>query len=146
MTHPRTNIRQAVAQQLQDNIQNVTIFKGRAIPIFDQDIPAILVYTDHETIKEERWDTDGCGELTRELDLFVEAIDIGKDELDDKLDELAQQIEQALDGWTVPDKKNAVLRFAETNTSHDIMGDKIYGAVQLRYTLTYMTETHHNHD
>ena len=65
---------------------------------------------------------------------------------DDKLDELAQQIEQALDGWTVPDKKNAVLRFAETNTSHDIMGDKIYGAVQLRYTLTYMTETHHNHD
>ena len=81
MTHPRINIRTAVAEHLKQTFANT--YTSRSKPLFDQDLPAVLVYTGTETIKEERWDTDGHGDLTRELELFVEAVDTGKDDLDD---------------------------------------------------------------
>ena len=139
MTHPRQTIREAVAARLRETFANV--YASRAKPLFDQDLPAILVYASSESVKQERWDTDGFGPLTRELSLFVEAVDTGKDDLDDKLDKLAEQIETALDGWEIPDRKSAVLRFKGTDTDMSIEGNKTYGAIRLAFTLTYMTET-----
>ncbi len=139
MTHPRQNIREAVAVRLRETFANV--FASRAKPLFDQDLPAVLVYTNSEQIKKERWDTDGFGPLTRELDLYVEAVDIGKDNLDNQLDTMAGQIESALDGWEIPNRKNAILRFTGTDTDINIDGNKTYGAVRLAFTLTYLTET-----
>lgn len=139
MTHPRQSIREAVAARLRETFENV--YASRAKPLFDQDLPAVLVYTNSEQIKRERWDTDGFGALTRELDLFVEAVDIGKDDLDDKLDALAEKIETALDGWEIPKRKSAVLRFKGTDTDLSIDGNKTYGAVRLAFSLTYLTET-----
>lgn len=139
MTHPRQNIREAVAVRLRETFANV--FASRAKPLFDQDLPAVLVYTNSEQIKKERWDTDGFGALTRELDLFVEAVDTGKDDLDDKLDVLAEKIEIALDGWEIPNRKSSVLRFIGTDTDISIEGNKTYGAVRLAFTLTYLTDT-----
>ncbi len=143
MIHPRIDIRNQLAEHLRQN-QTAQVFIGRAVPIFDQDLPAILVYTGNEQINRERWDTDGCGELIRELELNIEAVTIGNTDLDDKLDELAQSIESALDGWTMLNRKNAVLRFKNTYVDHSIDGNKIYGAVRLEYSLAYMTETHNN--
>lgn len=144
MTHPRINIRAAVAEHLKQTFANT--YTSRSKPLFDQDLPAVLVYTGNETIKEERWDTDGHGDLIRELELFVEAVDTGKDNLDDKLDTMAEQIENMLDGWDVPNHKNIILRFRSTETDMSIDGNKIYGAIRLGYTLTYMTKTHNNDD
>ncbi|MDD4556499.1 MAG: hypothetical protein PHE89_04135 [Alphaproteobacteria bacterium] len=139
MTHPRQHIREAVATRLHKIFENV--YASRAKPLFDQDLPAILVYASSEGVKQERWDTDGFGALTRELELFVEAVDTGKDDLDDKLDTLAEKIEAALDGWEIPDRKSAVLRFKGTDTDMSIEGNKTYGAVRLAFSLTYQTAT-----
>lgn len=138
MTHPRIDIRNAVCEQLKQSFTNV--YATRTKPLFDQDLPALLVYTGNENIKEERWDTDGHGDLTRELEIFVEGVDTGKDDLDEKLDTIAEQIENLLDGWDVPNRRNAVLRFKTTETDISIDGNKIYGAIRLGYTLTYMTK------
>lgn len=139
MTHPRQTIREAVAARLGETFTNV--FSSRAKPLFDQDLPAVLVYTSGENINRERWDTDGFGALTRELDLFVEAVDIGKEDLDNKLDALAEKIESALDGWEIPNRKSAVLRFKGTDTDISVEGNKTYGAIRLAFSLTYLTET-----
>ena len=139
MPHPRQTIREAVAARLRENFERV--FSSRAKPLFDQDLPAVLVYTNSEQVKQERWDTDGFGPLTRELDLFVEAVDTGKDDIDGKLDALAEKVEAALDGWEVPSHKNAILRFKGTDTDINIDGNKTYGAVRLAFSLTYQTET-----
>ena len=117
------------------------VFASRAKPLFDQDLPAVLVYTASENIKQERWDTDGFGPLIRELDLFVEAVDIGKEDLDDQLDTHAANIETALNGWEIPDRKSAVLRFKGTDMDISIDGSKTYGAVRLAFSLTYRTDT-----
>lgn len=139
MTHPRKHIREAVAARLRETFANV--YASRAKPLFDQDLPTVLVYTSSENIKQERWDTDGFGALTRELELFVEAVDAGKDDLDDKLDALAEKIEAALDGWEIPNRKAAVLRFKGTDTDISIEGNKTYGATRLAFSLTYQTAT-----
>lgn len=144
MTHPRQKIREAVAARLKESLQNV--FTSRAKPLFDQDLPAVLVYTNAEQVKYERWDTDGHGDLRRDLEIFIECVDMGKEDLDDKLDALAETVETALDGWDIPGYKNAVMRFTGTDMDMSIEGSKTYGATRLAFTLTYMTPTHNNDD
>ena len=60
------------------------------------------------------------------------------------MDDIAEKIEKSLDGWTIPNRKNAILRFKRTQVEHNIVGNKIYGAILLEYSLTYMTETHND--
>jgi len=50
-----------------------------------------------------------------------------------------------LDGWEVPDRKSAVLRFKGTDMDMSVEGNKTYGAVRLAFTLTYITETKNEH-
>ena len=140
MTHARQDIREQIAEHLRTEFANV--FTSRAKVLFDQDLPAVLVYTTDETVQKERWDFDGFGHLFRELNVAVEGVDIGKDDLDNKLDAMAETIESLLDGWTMPNRQNAVLRFKSTETDMNIDGSKIYGAIKLTFTITYQTETH----
>ncbi len=143
MTHKRQDIREQVATTLRTEFANV--YTSRAKVLFEQDMPAVLVYTTTETIQKERWDTDGFGNLFRDLEIAIEAVDIGKDDLDDKLDAMAETIEGLLDGWEMPNMKNAILRFKSTETDMSIDGNKIYGAIKLTFTITYQTETHNEH-
>lgn len=143
MTHARQDIREQVATTLRTEFANV--YTSRAKVLFEQDMPAVLVYTTTETIQKERWDTDGFGNLFRDLEIAIEAVDIGKDDLDDKLDAMAETIEGLLDGWEMPNMKNAILRFKSTETDMSIDGNKIYGAIKLTFTITYQTETHNEH-
>ena len=143
MTHKRQDIREQVATTLRTEFANV--YTSRAKVLFEQDMPAVLVYTTTETIQKERWDTDGFGNLFRDLEIAIEAVDIGKDDLDDKLDAMSETIEGLLDGWEMPNMKNAILRFKSTETDMSIDGNKIYGAIKLTFTITYQTETHNEH-
>lgn len=143
MTHARQDIREQVATTLRTEFANV--YTSRAKVLFEQDMPAVLVYTTTETIQKERWDTDGFGNLFRDLEIAIEAVDIGKDDLDDKLDAMAETIEGLLDGWEMPNMKNAILRFKSTETDMSIDGNKIYGAIKLTFTLTYQTEPQNEH-
>lgn len=138
MTHPRQTIRECIAERLREHFNNVFITRAKAL--FEQDLPAILIYTNNETIKEERWDTDGFGCLFRELELCIEAVDTGKDDLENKLDDTAAIIEGLLNGWEIPNRKSAIMRFKNTDFDMNIDGNKIYGAIKLTYTLTYQTE------
>ena len=144
MTHPRQIMREAVSARLAESLQNV--FTSRAKPLFDQDLPAVLVYAGGEQIKRERWDTDGQGPLWRDLEILVECVDMGKDDLDNRLDALAESVESALDGWDIPGYKNAVMRFTGTDMDMSIEGNKTYGAIRLAFTLTYITGTKNNAD
>lgn len=146
MTHPRQIIKEAIAQRLREAQTNAGqhIFVGRAKPLFDSDLPAILIYGNDENIVTERWDTDGFGELERNLTVFIEAVELGKDNLDNKLDSLSMQIEQALDGWNIPGHQSAIIRFKATDSDIMIEGRSIYGAIRLSYNITYRTKTHNN--
>lgn len=146
MSHQRTVIRNALVERLKAKIDdayltdaNERVYGNRAKPLFDQFLPAILIYTRNETVLEERFTTDGFGPIKRELEIAIEAVVTGNENLDESLDNIAAQIESAFDGWENPNRKSDILKLKSTDIDVSIEGSKIYGAVRLNYTITYFT-------
>ena len=140
MNHPRSIIKNSIINQLNGKTDaEDRVYGNRAKPLFDQFLPAILVYAKEENILEERFETDGFGPLKRELEIAIEAVILGGDDFDQKLDNLASQIENALDGFEFETRKSDILKLKSTEIDSSIEGSKIYGAVRLTYSVTYLT-------
>jgi hypothetical protein len=147
MSHPRTAIRDALVDRLKTKVDDIfltdaedKIYGSRSKPLFDQFLPAILVYARNENVIEERFTTDGFGATKRGLDIAFEAVVLGNEEVDTTLDKIAGQIEDAFDGWEMPTRKADVLKLKSTEIDVSIDGSKIYGAIRLTYNITYYTE------
>ncbi len=146
MSHPRAAIRHALVDKLKTKVGDVfptnaqdKVYGSRTKPLFDQHLPAILVYTRNEDNIEDRFTTDGYGTNKRELKVAIEAVVLGNEEVDDALDEISKQIEDALDGFEMPTRKADVMRLKSTDLDVSIEGSKIYGAARLTYSITYYT-------
>ena len=146
MSHPRSTIRNAIIDRLKAQVDSAyltdaedRIYGNRAKPLFDQFLPAILVYAKDENILEERFETDGFGPLKRDLEIAIEAVILGDDNFDEKLDDLSSQIENALDGFEFEARKSDIIKLKSTEIDSSIEGSKIYGAVRLTYSVTYRT-------
>jgi len=146
MSHPRAAIRQALVDKLKTKIGDDfptdaldRIYGSRAKPLFDQFLPAILIYARNENIIEERFATDGYGASKRELEVAIEAVVLGNEQVDDALDKISKQIEDALDGFEMPTRKADVLKLKSTEMDVSIDGSKIYGVARLTYSITYYT-------
>lgn len=144
--HPRINIRKAFVDHLKVAVEGVfptmaddRVYASRVKPLFDQFFPAILIYTQDETVEEDQWDGDGYAPLKRNLSVDIEAVIKGSETLDDELDLFAFQIEKAFDGWDVGMYQSSVLRLKKTESSAVIDGSKVYGVTRLTYSLTYRT-------
>ena len=138
--HPRIVIRKAIVQRLIEvqTLAKNKVFDSRVKPLFDQDMPAILVYTRDEKVISNQYDGDGSLDLVRELDLSIEAVSNSK-ELDTELDTLAEQIENALDNYEIPDRKADLITLKTTETDMTIEGSKVYGAIRLTFVIKYRT-------
>lgn len=146
MSHPRTLIRQALVDRLKTKIDDIyltdaedRIYGSRSKPLFDQFLPAILVYARSENVIEERFATDGFGATKRELEIAFEAVVLGVEQVDDALDNIAAQIESAFDGWEMATRKADVMKLKSTEIDVSIEGSKTYGAARLTYGITYHT-------
>ena len=144
MSHKRQIIRDAIINQLKDNTDaGGNIYGNRAKPLFDQFLPAILVYSKQENILEDQYNIDGYAPLKRELEIAIEAVILGSDEFDQKLDNIAEQIESALDGFEIQTRKADLIKLKSTEIDYSIEGSKIYGAVRLTYSVIYRTSVKH---
>lgn len=156
--HPRQIIRDAFAARLADALPDTDppahrtaclgrVYPSRTKPLFPKDLPASLVYTRSEKIDKASGGADGFGPLIRHLDLAIEIIAAGDDEgLNAVLDDIAVQVEQALDGFEVPpqplpdwDWMVTDIRLAEVDTDFSPEGEKVVGATRLTYAITYET-------
>jgi hypothetical protein len=146
MSHQRAAIRQALVDRLKTKVDDVfltdaedRIYGSRSKPLFDQFLPAILVYARNENVIEERFTSDGYGASKRDLEVAIEAVVLGNEQVDDILDNIAKQIEDALDGFEMETRKADVLKLKSTEIDVSIEGSKIYGAVRITYGITYYT-------
>ena len=141
MSHKRQIIRDAIINQLKDKTDaGSNIYGNRAKPLFDQFLPAILVYSKQENILEDQYNIDGYAPIKRDLEIAIEAVIIASDEFDKKLDDIASQIESALDGFEIETRKADLINLKSTEIDYSIEGSKIYGAVRLTYSVIYRTE------
>src|SRR6266540_3539367 len=96
-THQRKLIREAVRAQLAGKTSaEDRVFKSRILPYGDLDLPAIAVYTRTEPVDEASRST-APRELTRNLQLVVEGAVKLSEDVDDAIDDLAAEIESAVD-------------------------------------------------
>ncbi len=138
MSTKRKQIRQYLAQVLKGKTAaGDNVFDSRARKLFESEMPAILVYTSDEKISVFN---ASPRELQRVLSVKIEVAAQGGDELDDTLDDIAEQIESVMrEEQTLNDyASDVVLTQAQTEISAE--GEQSSGGCVLTYDVTYYTD------
>lgn len=115
------------------------VYKSRLVPVRENSLPAISVYTDSETVDDSSMST--ARELTRQVTLSVDAfVKVpAEGHVDDAFDAIALQIETALDADLNFNSTafNSVLSSTEFGQLQ--VGDKPMGCVHMEYSVIYHT-------
>lgn len=152
MTHPRTNIRNAFVTRLGQNTATAPapatyrtaagprVFKGRLMPIEEPELPAIVVHTREAEEVQERSDSGWNGFEQRRCIVSVICVAQSFDDIDEDLDDMAAQVEAALQSWTIPGFESSDAFLLDTRSDDpEFEGALSTGATALRYVVTYRT-------
>lgn len=140
MPHPRQVIRHAVVAQLVGKTAAGTrVFPARRIPFQRVELPALAVYVPTESVDVQSRAT-APRELDRRAQVVVEAMAQQAGDVDDVLDEIAFQVENALHAdWTLGGVASDLLLTAtETEVLDD--GKQLIGVVRLEFEVRYYSE------
>ncbi len=97
MSHARTQIRNAVVTLLTGlTTTDDRVFTSRVHPLSEQELPALLVFVDEESI--ERQTIHAPALLSRSVAIRVECVSALASGLDDDLDQMALEVEHAIAG------------------------------------------------
>lgn len=136
MTTKRKTIRHAIADVLKNNTDaGEHVYASRTRPIPASALPAILVYSNDEAIELHN---EAPREYRRTLTLGIEIVARADDDLDDTLDDIAEQVERIISENQTPGGADTLLLngVAITLTKD---GDNQHGSCILTYDTIYYT-------
>ena len=156
MTHPRTQIRNAVVAHLAANLSTAPaapsyptaagprVHSGRVMPIDDRDdldqLPAIVVHTRDAEQIIDRSPSGWGGYEKRRCTVAIICIAQSFDDLDEDLDTMAGQVEAALQTWTIPGFESAEIEPHSTiSEDPEFEGSLTTGSTTLRFPIVYTT-------
>ena len=136
--HERKQIRDAVVAQLMgatsagDRVQST-----RMMPVRRMQLPFISVYADSESVEKSN---EAPREHRRVVTLAIEGwVAASEGNVDDALDELALEIEEALDQNSLLDGSASDMVLSGSEFGIKLDGDRAMGAVRIEYDVTYFT-------
>ena len=135
MSHARTQIRNAIFNILDTAINDATIIQSRIYPIGEGKLPAILIYTRQENLQDSSLSKPRT--QFRNLSLVIEVIAKANNDLDQALDDLAVQIEEALSADTSLGGLVKDTTLQTTDIQYLDEGDKPHGVMVMTYGVTY---------
>lgn len=147
MVHPRKQIRDAVKNVLLNaaTAAGSGVYSNRVLKYFTTELPSLNVVSDSESSDRR---TESPRELSRVLDLKIEIRIRESSTLEDELDSLAEEVEQALGAeFWVNDPSfglpELIENFQLQRTDFDISieGDEQIALMTLSYGVWYVTET-----
>lgn len=138
MSSKRKQIRNAVVAMLNGKTSaGASVYAQRPYSGWDMDLPAILVYWETES-----YEPLGVSEYSykRTLPIRIEVRNELAEQIDDSLDDLAQEVEDIIkaDGSITELANSALLTASELSESEQ--GNKMIGSVTLTYDVTYTDE------
>lgn len=145
MTHRRTQLRNFVVQRLQNATDaGPRVHSGRLMPLSDDDndleLPAIIVHTRQSEEIVSRSASGWNGFERRRTILSIVCVRQSFDDIDAELDTMAQQVEDALQAWTIPGFESTSLDLIDTTTSEpEFDGSLTTSATTLRYAIVHNT-------
>lgn len=154
MINPRKLIRQAFVGRLKTPLEGGgyrtaaqgRIYDSRLTPISEEELqedgPAILVYSRMEKYHADKdYGPEGhATTLCRELHLVTEAMVTGGSKVDDVLDDIAQEMEEALSDFDIPGFESARIRLTQSDI--DVITEQVkrpIGAIGLVWEIIYRT-------
>lgn len=150
MTSRRTLLRQAFVAHLRFAIPSLDqrVYSSRLMPIEEPELPAILVHTREKEQIIERSKSGWSGYEKRRGIVSVVCVaqsfqdpdeQLGSD-IDTELDTMADQVEAALQSWTIPGFESSDPELLDSDASDpEFDGSLATGARILRYAVNYTT-------
>lgn len=137
MAHVRQQIREAFATVLTNATVASVISSSRVYPLPPTTTTAALIYTNTDSVTDTT--LTAPRNLTRELIIVVECVARKLADLDDQLDTLCKNVENAVGanntlGGLV---KDCIL--ADTIITHDFNGDAPIGSARMQFRVMYRT-------
>lgn len=139
MSHARLKIRDRVVSILETAEVADTVTKSRVYPLPADTVSAALVYTNNEVVNQEQTTLTYPRRLGRELTLAIEVVSRDSARLDDRLDVLCANVENAI--GADPTLAGMVKDCALTDTvvSHSFDGDAPIGSARMQFRVQYRT-------
>lgn len=135
MTHARQQIRKDFLAALVVIIEHT--FDSRIRPYYDDILPSVSCYTRQETIDDEKGGKSG--QQYRDLQVNIQANIKAGNDIDDRLDEMAEQIEIAIFNDPVL-KKLRCYDLISTETEINSESEKNIGVITLLFSCKYITK------
>ena len=150
MTIQRKLIRQAIADRLKgETAAGVRVYPGRVDRIDEAELPAIAVLTPGETVTEENESPRTDARILRVyVEVFCRRDAANPVRVDNQLDDVCEQAEQALRSWIlsmpeIADSKLTLLRdrtrLDQVDTDIEEEGRVHMAAGRLTYSIGYLT-------
>ena len=135
MSHARQQIREAIATLVTGlTTTGSNVFRSRVYRLQASELPALLVYTNSETVERSHMTTG----LVRELTLRVEGIAKALANIDDTLDTIGAEVEAALGGQEPAGVEDLVLQSADVTITGE--GEQQVGAIVMDFLVRYRTD------
>jgi hypothetical protein len=134
--------RKAIRQALKDALLNKTdcgarVYTNRVLPVWNSNLPAILIYTQSETREVYN---DAPRLMKSNLHVSIEIIADGLSDIDDTLDILGSQVEYELNqDHILGDLCEDVIQESCEQTINE-QGEKFVGSSVLTYSVPYYAE------
>lgn len=145
MTHRRTDLRAAfVARITNATAAEGRVHSGRLMPLDDDTddsaLPAIIVHTREPEKIIERSTNGWNGFEKRRAIVSVVIVAQSIDDIDADLDVIANQVEAALQSWTIPGFESSDPFLLDSDMADpEFEGSLATSALTLRYSVDYMT-------
>lgn len=138
MSHQRTVIRNKIRDLLiaGNTAAADKVFANRVVPIQEDELPCITVYTNGETA--EIYNT-APRELERRLSVVVEIANKVEETIDESLDDLAKEVEYILDQDDTVGGTASDIVYQGSDLAIRDEGENLIGALRLTYEVKYYT-------
>ncbi len=137
----RTALRKAFVERLVDaTAAEERVFSGRLMPVEEPELPAIVIHTRESDELLERNISGWGGYEQRRCIVHVICVAQSFDDIDSDLDDMAAEVEAALQAWTIPGFESSDALLLDTRSDDpEFDGSLTIGATTLRYGVTYRT-------
>lgn len=137
MSHARLRIRSRVRDILEAAEVAPVVSKSRVYPLPADTLEAVLVYTNTEVVAETTLTYPR--KLSREMVLVIECVARDSAQLDDRLDMLCANVENAIgaDNTLGGAVKDCLL--TDTSITHTFQGDAPIGSARMQFRVQYRT-------
>jgi hypothetical protein len=137
MAHARQTIREKIVTNITGlGLTGSNVYDTKLYNLTQSNLPALVLYAESESSEMSNFTSNT---LDRNLDVVIEAYCEQNDQIEDKLDTICEQVEEAIGADPTLTNSCASIILMNTEIDFTSLGEKPVGIARLTYTVNYLT-------